>query len=217
MQASLTTIPAGRGKALRLAAGQSVRLINTHGTQVIDCWAWNARDLDEHMSMEASRVWSQRLNPIVGDSFVTTYRNPILTLVEDTSPGIHDTFMAACDCHRYRRLGVQGYHRNCLDNMFAALAEIGLTAPRPILASFNIFMNIAVQADGRSLKTAPTPGLPGDYISLRADMDCVVAFSACPQDIVPIQGGAANIPCDAHYVVLDEAFSSIPASRPWIP
>jgi hypothetical protein len=217
MQAPLTTIPAGCGKALRLAAGQSVRLINTHGTQVVDCWAWNAHDLDEHMSMEASRVWSQRLNPIVGDSFVTNYRNPILTLVEDSSPGIHDTFMAACDCHRYHRLGVQGYHRNCLDNMFEALAEIGLTAPRPILASFNIFMNIAVQADGRSLKTAPTPGRPGDHVSLRADMDCVVAFSACPQDIVPIQGGAANVPRDAHYAVLAESFASIPPSRPWIP
>ncbi len=217
MSAAPITIPAGHGRALQLRAGQTVRLINTHGTQVVDCWAWNVRDLDEHMSMEASRVWSQRLNPIRGDSFVTNYRNPILTLVEDTSPGVHDTFMAACDCHRYRRLGVEGYHRNCLDNMFEALAGIGLVAPRPILASFNIFMNIAVQADGRSLLTAPTPGRAGDHIGLRAEMDCVIAFSACPQDIVPIQGGAANIPCDAHYLVLAEDFPSIPASRPWIP
>lgn len=217
MSLLMTTIPAGHGKALRLKAGQTVRLINTHGTQVVDCWAWNTHDLDEHMSMEASRVWSQRLNPIIGDSFVSNYRNPILTLVEDTSPGIHDTFMAACDCHRYRRLGVEGYHRNCLDNMFEGLAEIGLTAPRPILASFNIFMNIAVQADGRSLKTAPTPGRAGDYISLRADMDCVVAFSACPQDIVPIQGGAANIPRDAHYGVIEDSFPAIPPSQPWVP
>ena len=80
-----------------LAKGQAARLINTHGTQVVDCWAWNAADLTEHMSMEASRVFTQRLNPKVGDSFVTVKRRPILTLVEDTSPGIHDTFMAACD------------------------------------------------------------------------------------------------------------------------
>ena len=84
---------AATGAAFPLAKGQAARLINTHGTQVVDCWAWNAADLTEHMSMEASRVFTQRLNPIVGDSFVTTKRRPILTLVEDSSPGIHDTFM----------------------------------------------------------------------------------------------------------------------------
>ena len=30
------------------------------------------------MSMETSRVWSQRLNPIIGDTFVTNLRNKIL-------------------------------------------------------------------------------------------------------------------------------------------
>jgi len=216
MSSALKTIPAGYGKALRLATGQTVRLVNTYGTQVVDCWAWNAADLAEHMSMEASRVWSQRLNPIVGDSFVTTRRRPILTIVEDTSPGVHDSFMAACDCHRYRLLGVRTYHRNCLDNMHEALAEMGLKAPVSI-ASFNIFMNIAVQPDGRNLLTGPTPCRPGDSICLRAEMDCIVAFSACPQDIVPIQGGTANIPRDAHFEILDDGFVEIPLSPTWVP
>ena len=70
--------------------------------------------------MEASRVWLQRLNPIIGDTFVTNKRNPILTVVEDTSPGIHDTFMAACDKKRYELLGVENYHRNCSDNLIEA-------------------------------------------------------------------------------------------------
>ncbi len=122
-------VAAGHGAAFPLAKGQAARLINTHGTQVVDCWAWNAADLSEHMSMEASRVFTQRLNPIIGDSFVTTRRRPILTLVEDTSPGIHDTFMAACDAHRYELLGVKTYHRNCLDNMMEAMRAIGHEPP----------------------------------------------------------------------------------------
>ena len=179
-------VAAGHGAAFPLAKGQAARLINTHGTQVVDCWAWNAADLTEHMSMEASRVFTQRLNPAIGDSFVTVKRRPILTLVEDTSPGIHDTFMAACDRHRYELLGVKTYHRNCLDNMMEAMRAIGREPPVPILASFNVFMNIAVENDGRTLATKPAVSKPGDYITLRAEMDCIVALSACPQDIVKI-------------------------------
>ena len=38
------------------------------------------------------------------------------------------------------------------------------------------------------LATRPTVTNPGDFITLRAEMDCIVALSACPQDIVKIQG-----------------------------
>jgi uncharacterized protein len=213
---SLIEIPATHGRALRLTRGQAVRLINTHGTQVVDCWAWNASDLHDHMCMEATRVWTQRLNPLVGDTFITTRRLPILTLVEDISPGVHDTFMAACDRHRYELLGLRQYHRNCLDNMYEAMRGLGIEPPAPILASFNIFMNIAVQPDGRSLLTGPAVSKAGDYVTLRADMECFVAFSACPQDIVPIQGKAGT-PMAAHYAVLDAGFPDLPVRPAWVP
>ena len=104
-------IPAGHGKAARLSAGQSLKLINTHGTQVVDFWAFNAYDLREYMCVEASRVWSLHLWPSAGDTMVTNQRRPIVTLVEDTTPGIHDTIMAACDRQRYGLLGFTEYHR----------------------------------------------------------------------------------------------------------
>ena len=210
-------VPARHGTAIRLSAGQAVRVINTHGTQVVDCWAWNAYDLTEHMSMEASRVWSQRLNPKLGDSFVTVLRQPILTVVEDTSPGVHDTFMAACCRHRYSLLGVRGYHRNCRDNMFEAMQALGVTVPAPILSSFNIFMNIAVQPDGISLDTRPTVTKAGDYITLRAEMDCFVAFSACPQDIVQIQGAGENVPRDVELEIIDGGFADTTVRGAWVP
>jgi hypothetical protein len=34
-------------------------------------------------------------------------------------------------------------------------------------------------------------------------MDCYVAFSACPQDILPIHGAGGAPPKDCHFVVLD--------------
>ena len=54
----------------------------------------------------------------VGDVLVTNKRRPILTFIEDTSPGVHDTCMSACDIYRYRGLGVTGHHDSCTDNLF---------------------------------------------------------------------------------------------------
>ena len=216
-QQQLVTIPARHGKAVKLKTGQAVKLINTHGSQVVDFWAWKHGDLCEFMSMEATRVWNQRLNPNVGDTLVTNFRNPILTLVEDTSPGIHDSFMAACDRQRYERLGVTEYHRNCFDNMIEAVRELGYEVPHPTLASLNIFMNIAVMPDGRNLDTRPTVTKPGDYVVFYAEMDCIVAFSACPQDIVKIQGAGDNTPKDAHCCVLDHGFPKLAGTKAWLP
>ena len=210
-------IKGGYGKALKLSAGQLLKIINTSGTQVVDCWAWNANDLHEHMSMETTRVWLQRLNPIVGDTFVTTLRNPILTLVQDTSPCIHDTFMACCDAERYKLLGCTTYHRNCLDNMLSAMTNIHKDPPQPIFGSFNIFMNITVLEDGRNLDTRPTLCQPSDYVTLRSEMNCYVALSACPQDIVPIQGRSDMKPQDIEIHVLDKHFPEIPIRQTWVP
>ena len=192
---SFITIPARRGKALTLTRGQHIRVINTHGQQVIDTWAFNSADLSECMSMEHTRTALSRIWVRPGDSLVTNHRRPILTLVEDTSPGIHDTLIAACDRYRYALLGCTTYHDNCTDNLAAALTELGLrTSETP--SPWNLFMNIPVQADG-SLSFEPPVCKPGDYVLLRAELDCVVAVSACPQDLVPINGVACR-PTEAH-------------------
>lgn len=197
--ASLITIPARKGKAAILEAGQEVKVINTHGQQVVDTWAFNRDDLTECLSMEHTRAALSRIMARVGDSLVTNRRRPILTLVEDTSPGIHDTLIAACDRYRYELLGCREYHDNCTDNLAAALAELGLTPPETP-SPWNLFMNIPVRADG-SLSFEPPVSRPGDYVMLRAEMACVIAFSACPQDIVPINGPACT-PTEAHFAIL---------------
>ena len=194
----LITIPARRGKAAFAAAGELIKVINTHGQQVVDTWAFNSGDLSEFMSMEHSRTSLGRIMPVVGQAMVTNRRRPILALVEDTSGGIHDTLLAACDSYRYELLGCDDYHDNCTDNLAAALAELGLIPPETP-APWNLFMNIPVERDG-SVSFKPPVSRPGDYVLLRAELDCVVAFSACPQDIVPING-AACIPTEAHFQV----------------
>jgi uncharacterized protein YcgI (DUF1989 family) len=194
----IVTIPARRGMAARVAAGQRIRVINTHGSQVVDTWAFSGRDAAEWMSMEASRAWFLRLAAAVGDTFVTNQRRPILTLVEDTSGGAHDTLIAPCDVPRYRLLGVEGHHDNCRDNLHAALAALGITIPATP-SPLNLFMNIPWTADGRLAWGEPV-STPGSYALFRAEMDLVVAFSACPQDILPINGRTGQT-TEAHFSI----------------
>ncbi len=199
-ESEIISIPARSGKAARLDEGRSVKVINTHGEQVVDAWAFNAEDLSEFMSMEHWRPTVLRIIPEVGDALVTNRRRPILTLTEDTSAGVHDTLMAACDDHRYRLLGCTEYHDNCTDNLYAGMKALGFTPPE-VPSPLNLFMNIPV-IDGRRLEFREPETRPGGYVTFRAEIDCIVAFSACPQDILPINGKACT-PTEAHFQILD--------------
>ncbi len=194
------TVPARGGNAAYVAKGQGIKIINTHGSQVVDTWAFKASHLIEFMSMEHTRPWIMGLVPKVGDNLLTNKRRPILTLVEDTTPGTHDTLMAACDNERYGLLGCTSYHENCTDNLTAAMARLGLREPETP-APLNLFMNIPWTVEGDLGWAAPT-SKPGDYVVLRAEMDCVVAMSACPQDMLPING-VDQEPTEAHFEVID--------------
>jgi uncharacterized protein len=117
---------------------------------------------------------------------VTNRRRPIVTMIEDNSPGQHDMLLAACDQTRFATLGHKGYHRNCQDNMHEALAAVGVKlpfSPQP----WNLFTHFPWTSDMRiELKSPDTK--PGDNIVFRAEMDAIFAISACPQDITRICG-----------------------------
>ena len=192
-------IPARKGTACFVAKGQQFKVVNTHGQQVVDTWAFNRDDVAEFMSLEHCRTAIDGILPRAGDIMVTNKRRPILHFVEDTSGGLHDTLMSACDRYRYELLGCEGYHDNCTDNLRAELTELGLTPP-DIPSPWNLFMNIPVQPNG-NLTFEPPVCQPGNYVLLRAEMDCVMAFSACPQDVVPVNG-VDRQPTEAHYQLL---------------
>jgi uncharacterized protein len=199
MADTLQTIPERAGIAARLRAGQSIRVINTHGQQVVDTWAFAKDDPGEFMSMEHSRAAFQKANPDVGDTYVTNRRRDILNVTTDTSPGVHDTLIASCDPQRYEQLGHVGHHDNCTENLHKALSNIGVAAPETP-CPLNLFMNIAILEDGRLEWRAPVSA-PGDSITLSAEMDCIVAFSACPMDLLPINGPGGR-PTEAHFEIL---------------
>jgi uncharacterized protein YcgI (DUF1989 family) len=186
MSDSQVVLKAREGIAVPVNAGQRVRVVNLEGGQVVDTWAINADDPDERMSMEHTRASLARLVPQVGDTLYSSRRRPIMTLVEDTSPGVHDTLIAACDPERYRLLGAPDDHASCATNFRSALAARGLQIDL-VPAPLNLFMNIPWDAEGR-LEFKPSPARAGDQVTLAAERDVIVVLSACPQDIVKISG-----------------------------
>jgi len=199
--ATLITIPARHGKASFVNNGQMIRVINTHGYQIVDTWAFNRQDMKEFMSMEHCRVSLKSLRPKVGQSLVTNKRRPILTVLEDTTAGVHDMLLAACDRYRYEELGCKEHHDNCTDNLAAALNELGLE-PLETPCPFNLFQNTPPDPVTGEIQFLPPVAKPGQYVTLRAEMGLVIAFSACPQDMIPVNGPRGGKPTEAQFELL---------------
>lgn len=179
------TVPARGAEAFHVTAGQRMRITDLEGGQVGDLFAYSADDPAEHLSASHTRAATARLFPAPGEHFVTTRRRPILTLVEDTSPGRHDMLIPACDPERYRALGAPG-HASCAQNLADALARHGMyadTVPQPV----NVFMDVRPAAGELTWHAASTR--PGDAITFEAVGDCLVVLSACPQDLAPVNSG----------------------------
>lgn len=179
-------IPAQQGDAVRVAAGQSITVVNTHGGQVVDMWAFREDDPNEHMSMPHSVVYLDRIKPTVGSVLVSNLRRPIMRLTADTSPGVHCMLFAACDPARYELLGCKSYHRNCADNMRTAAKPFGISLPY-VPTPLNLFMNTKFD-DHSVMRIEPPEARAGDRVTFRAEHDCIVVLTSCAQDLVPVNG-----------------------------
>ena len=105
--------------------------------------------------------------------------------------------VACCDPWVYAHYGAEPGHANCRDNFLAALRAQGVEpplVPNPV----NLWMNVPVT--GHEIDIAPPVSRPGDHVRLRAEMDLLLVFSACPMDIVPINGEDCT-PRPVHYAV----------------
>jgi uncharacterized protein YcgI (DUF1989 family) len=170
-------IPAAGGAGLRLARGEQLRIIDAEGGQTGDLMAFSS-DGRERLSNGRSFDYNGKIYLSTGDALWSDRSNPMLTIVED-GVGRHDFLYSSCSLEMYRiQYGVTDYHANCHDNLLSALRELGVE-PDSLPTAFNFFMNVEVLPDGR-LKILEPKCRAGDSMVLRAEMDLVVALSACP-------------------------------------
>ena len=180
------TLEGGYGCSVKLSRNESLKIVNTEGSQVVDLWAFSQSDQSEFLSTEHTRSCLQKLVPGTGDTLYSNQRRAILSILQDTSPGIHDMLLSACDEQRYALLGHVGYHRNCADNLREAMDEAGYPCPE-IPSPFNIFENVQIDEHGE-LAIEPPLVAAGQSITLKAELDILVVLSTCPMDIALTNG-----------------------------
>ncbi|KAF2659232.1 hypothetical protein K491DRAFT_577733, partial [Lophiostoma macrostomum CBS 122681] len=175
----------------------------------------------EYLSLPHTRAATHRLVPEIDDTLLTNLRSPIMTLIEDTTPGGHDTLTSACDASLYSALGVDKpeEHGSCAENLVLALKELnekaGLKGTKAVGADITVniaptplhlFMNAPIELDtsaqsegggarGAKLKVEEPKGKKRGYVRFRAERDIVIVMSACPMDLGKQNGGkcmAAN-------------------------
>ncbi|KAI4250888.1 MAG: hypothetical protein L6R42_008585, partial [Xanthoria sp. 1 TBL-2021] len=150
-------IEARKGKAMTVTKDQLLKIVNTHGKQVIDFFAF-ALDSDlkppspqtlNFLSLQHTRSGNMSLSLRPGSKLFSNLRQAMFIIEEDTSPGVHDTLVPACDLERYHQLGVQGHHESCAENLHLALKQSGYPFPNDLVpAPLNLWMNVPVQDGG---------------------------------------------------------------------
>ncbi|MBI1403114.1 MAG: DUF1989 domain-containing protein [Porphyrobacter sp.] len=173
----MTRIAPRTGTALRLARGEVLTVTDPEGGQVSDMLAIAADDPGEILSNGRTFDYEESLRLTTGARLWSNRSRVMLTIIEDHAPH-HDFLLTPCSLGTFRHFYPdKPPHRGCFGNLAEALAPHGVE-PNAIPTAFNIFMNVTVAEDGR-LAVLPPGTKAGDFVRFRAEMDLVVALTAC--------------------------------------
>jgi uncharacterized protein YcgI (DUF1989 family) len=175
---TIHVIPPRSGASLKLNKGEILTVIDPEGEQVSDLVAFNAEDSDEYISSGRSIDYASRIFLTKGDTLYSNRSNPMLTIIHD-DVGRHDFLLTPCSREMFIKLyGPEHEHQGCQGNLENALAPHGIPGDR-IPIAFNVFMNVTVDGHTGEIAVRPPLSKPGDSTSFRAEMDLVIALTAC--------------------------------------
>jgi len=111
--------------------------------------------------------------------------------ITDDTPapkGVHKVHNRMCNRRYYESFGVEEQIDGCHEIISHAVAPYRIR-PEDIPDTIDFFMNCHHDCVERRWVAEAPVSRPGDYVELRAEMDCLVALSNCPDDLVsPING-----------------------------
>jgi len=186
-------VPAAEGRGCVVRRGEIIRIVDVEGQQICDFTCFHLHNPQEKLSTgeTVNFNFSTGIHLTVGSKFYSNLQNPMFEIVEDMAKGVHDLLFAPCSSAFYALYTGDPTHRNCRDNLTEAVRPYGLRlidVPDPV----NLFQHTRPRADG-TIDARPAATKAGEYIALKALMDCIVAVSACPYD-GEIEGRRPNGP-----------------------
>ena len=179
-------INACTGKAINVMKGQTIKIIDIEGTQVVDFFAEAKETPDEFLSTGVTIDCNESLKLKVGDLIYSNLYKPMFEILSD-DVGEHDLLHPCCRTEMYDFFYNNGNgHSNCLENI-----NNSLTSNRPIIHPVNFFMYTKINADG-SISVEKPISKPGDKVVLRALMDVRIGAAACSVSESNCNGGKCS-------------------------
>jgi hypothetical protein len=195
------TVPYNTGWSAEMKKGQVIRIT---ATTTVDLVAFNLHNLMERFDQARTKVYNMKIFISTGDKLMGRANQHMMTIVEDGyKDGTHDLQKGMCSGYRFQLAKQEGrlgeyYPREikeipdhgCWENLSKALAPYNI-APEDIPSPLNLNQTMKIDGvTGRMEHTQIRPK-PGTYVDLRAEMDLLVAFSACPD--LPVGGKPVDV------------------------
>ena len=191
------TVPKNSGRAFTVMKGQCIRVA---GRSVVDFVAFNLHDLTERFDQARTKTNQAKLFISTGDQLLSKLNSPLLTIVADTfHEGRHDLQKGMCSRKRFelvaaglaQRNFIEGVDPNprkpedipthgCYENLSEAVVPWDI-APVDIPSPFNIFQTMRFDPDTGAIFDTFVRPKEEARVDFRAEMDCLVAVSACPE------------------------------------
>ncbi|NNE32807.1 MAG: urea carboxylase-associated family protein [Winogradskyella sp.] len=173
----MQVIPKKSGTSFNLKKGQQLKVIDIEGKQVSDILFFNANDVNEKVSAGKTFDYEETILLTKGNALYSNRSQKMVKIIEDTN-GRNDFLLAPCDMKTFKHFyNMDGYHPSCFENLHKNLEPYGI-APDDIPSAFNIFMNVQFDSNG-NLKVLTPTSQPNDHIIFEAQMDLIVAMTAC--------------------------------------
>ncbi len=165
------------GAAFKLKKGQKLKVIDPQGEQVSDMVLFNAEDPREKISSGKTLDFEESILITKGDFLWSNRSRKMMEILEDTN-GRNDFLLAPCSPETFQIMYKNPeYHPSCFENLYTNLKKFNIE-PDDVPTAFNIFMNVQFDEKGK-LSVDPPLSKAGDYVLFQAQMDLIVALTAC--------------------------------------
>ncbi len=196
-------LPYNTGWAGEIKGGCVLRIT---ATTTVDFVCFRLANLKERFDQARTKVYNGKIFITTGDKLMGRNNQHMMTIVENTNhEGTHDLQKGMCSGYRFQLAKKEGrlreyYHRDykeedvpdhgCYENLSRALQPYGI-APEDIPSPFNLNQHMIIDGKTGKMEHTTVRAKPGSYVEFRAEMDLLVAMSACPD--MPVGGQPVDL------------------------